>query len=405
MSGDNPIVVGLEESSKKGFIAGTHRTRPPAETFDDYKRVMPMMGITRVANITGLDVIGLPVYTAIRPNARLLSTSQGKGIDDASAKTSALMESIELWHAEHIDDARLRWDTYGRMRRTGLTIDLRALATRAPVATDIPLLWIEGFCLLAQKPTWVPFDLVSMCDLRVGAVPTTALSSSSTGLASGNHVTEAIVHALCEIVERHCEAIWVDAERSARIDPASVSSGISGAVLAMLKEAGVYACIWDCTNADIAVPVYVCEVLDAPDTGRRRLLGSYNGSGCHLSAEVAFVRALTEAVQSRLTFIAGSRDDFFRARYGSTHNESVHRMKWQELTGERDLRPFAPVSLATDTFGADVDRLLQAIERAGAKQAIVVDLTRSDVQIPVVKVIVPGMREVGVSPLEPEATR
>lgn len=44
------------------------------------------------------------------------------------------------------------------------------------------------------------------------------------------------------------------------------------------------------------LPAYVCDVLDAPDAGRRRLLGAYNGSGCHPSAEVALARAITEAV-------------------------------------------------------------------------------------------------------------
>jgi YcaO-like protein with predicted kinase domain len=400
----NPFLTRVD--SRKGFIAGTHRTRSPADTFDDYKRWMPAMGITRVANITGLDVIGLPVYTAIRPNARSLSTSQGKGIDDASAKTSALMESIEFWHAEHIDDARLRWDTYGRMRRRETTVDLQAVATRGTVATDVPLLWIEGFCLLTHEPTWVPFELVSQCDLAVGGVPTTPFGWSSTGLASGNHLLEAVAHALSEVIERHAEVSWARGERSVRIDPASISasasSGIAAAVLSMLQSAGVYSCIWDMTLSDIAIPAYVCDVIDAPDVGRRRLLGSYNGSGCHLSAEVALSRAITEAVQSRLTYIAGSRDDAFRAQYAATQDETVHRLQWEELQRDHAMRPFEPVSLATGTFGEDVERLLRALERGGAKQAIAVDLTREDMGIPVVKVIVPGMQELGAPGAEPE---
>ena len=57
----------------KGHIAGTHRTRAPADTFAAYSRWMPHFGITRLANVTGLDRIGLPVYVAIRPNARSLA--------------------------------------------------------------------------------------------------------------------------------------------------------------------------------------------------------------------------------------------------------------------------------------------------------------------------------------------
>jgi ribosomal protein S12 methylthiotransferase accessory factor len=399
MHGPSSRSSGNQEPVKKGFTTGTHRIRSPEETFADYKRWMPSMGITRIANLTGLDVIGLPVYTAVRPNARSLSTSQGKGIDDASAKTSALMESIEFWHAEHIDEASLRWDTYARMRRSARTVDLGRLATWGPVPADVPMLWIKGLCLLAREPIWVPFDVVSLADLTVAGVPLSPFWATTTGLASGNHKLEAIAHALCEIVERHCEAAWVEAEGSTRIDPTTVSQGVSARVLSRLRDAGVWVSLWDCTDSVIGVPTYICEILDPPDSGRRRLLGAYNGSGTHLSSEIALARAITEAVQSRLTFVAGSRDDFFRAQYGSTQNEAVHRLKWADLLAGRDLFPFEPRSLATDTFEEDVERLLSAVVKGGSEQVIVVDLTRSDVQIPVVKVIVPGMTEFGAPPI------
>lgn len=366
---------------------------------------MPELGITRVANITGLDVIGLPVYTAIRPNARSLATSQGKGIDHASAKTSALMESIEFWHAEHIDDARLRWDTYSRLARREATLYLDAVATRGAVARDTPYLWIEGFCLLTQRPTWVPFELVSQCDLPVAGVPHTPFAWSSTGLASGNHILEAIAHALCEVIERHAEARWADAEKFVRIDPSSIRTGHPAQVLTMLETAGVHTCLWDMTAQGLGVPAYVCDVIDAPDMGRRRLLGSYSGSGCHLSAEVALARAITEAVQSRLTYIAGSRDDTSRAHYAATHDETVHRLQWEQLNAPTDLQVFEPTSLASESFGDDVDRLLARVQRAGAKQVVVVDLTRADLQIPVVKVIVPGLHELGEPNYAREAPR
>jgi YcaO-like protein with predicted kinase domain len=52
--------------------------------------------------VTGLDRIGIPVALATRPNSRSVAVSQGKGLTLAAAKVSALMEAIELWHAEHI---------------------------------------------------------------------------------------------------------------------------------------------------------------------------------------------------------------------------------------------------------------------------------------------------------------
>ena len=95
-------LFGSQHRQEKHWRDGTHRSRSPAETVADYRRFMKPMGITRLANITGLDCIGLPVYVAVRPNSKLLAVSQGKGVDADSARASALMESIETWHAENV---------------------------------------------------------------------------------------------------------------------------------------------------------------------------------------------------------------------------------------------------------------------------------------------------------------
>ncbi|MFE3159315.1 hypothetical protein [Streptomyces sp. NPDC059221] len=81
-------------------LPGTVRARRPEQTWQAVAGHLPEYGITRVADLTGLDVIGLPVWTAIRPASRTLSTSQGKGASDLLAKLSAVMEAIELWHVE-----------------------------------------------------------------------------------------------------------------------------------------------------------------------------------------------------------------------------------------------------------------------------------------------------------------
>jgi ribosomal protein S12 methylthiotransferase accessory factor len=67
------------------------RVRPPEQTWNAIKPRLREFGITRVGEVTGLDRIGLPVWIAIRPNARTLSVSQGKGLDDTAARVSAAM--------------------------------------------------------------------------------------------------------------------------------------------------------------------------------------------------------------------------------------------------------------------------------------------------------------------------
>ncbi len=90
------------ESTTKGYLCGTHRLVAPEVTLSRLARAMPVMGITRIANVTDLDIVGIPVVMVCRPNSRSLSVSQGKGLDLAAAKASGLMESIESYHAERI---------------------------------------------------------------------------------------------------------------------------------------------------------------------------------------------------------------------------------------------------------------------------------------------------------------
>src|SRR5713226_6016242 len=86
----------------KGYVGGSHRAVVPAETVNRLQPLLPAMGITRVANITGLDVIGIPVVMVCRPNSRALAVSQGKGLTLEGARASGIMESAESYHAERV---------------------------------------------------------------------------------------------------------------------------------------------------------------------------------------------------------------------------------------------------------------------------------------------------------------
>lgn len=83
-------------------LGGTIRARHPEETLRIIQPYIKKAGITRIASLTGLDNIGIPVYTCIRPNSKNLSTSQGKGITDSLAMCSAYMEAIEHYYSENV---------------------------------------------------------------------------------------------------------------------------------------------------------------------------------------------------------------------------------------------------------------------------------------------------------------
>lgn len=382
-------------SAPKTYLLGTHRCVPPAETLRRFSPHMRTLGITRLADITGLDAIGLPVYVAVRPSSRALSTSQGKGFDHDSAKVSALMESIESWHAEHTELALVH-DSYRALARRHAAADPGALQANAGATPrrDVPYLWARGWDLLNDTWTHVPFELVtSNFVFPPGYRPTFRITSN--GLASGNHALEAVAHAMCEVIERDAHTMWslraAGDQRASAIDLATVDDDACREVLALLERASVSVRAWDITS-DIEVPAYACQIFEPPGRTRWRTLGAAAGFGCHLSPAVALLRALTEAVQSRLTMISGSRDDLFGRAYDQLGDRDGNQRAWAALSGiEGVVRFGARAALDQPTFEGDVEALSARLRHAGITSAIAVDLSRAELGVPVVKVVIPGL--------------
>jgi YcaO-like protein with predicted kinase domain len=352
---------------------------------------MADLGITRVADVTGLDCIGLPVFQAVRPNSRSLSVAQGKGITREAAVASALMEAVEGWHCERVD-VSLVYDSYAPLSKRARTIDVMRLPVQrgATFRSSYPLLWAEATELMTGESIWVPFECVSTNFVEPNRAGETFVASTN-GLASGNHRLEAIAHALCEVIERDAYALWLarggSNQTGTRIDLTSVDDGAVQDLLSRLSAAGVLVAVWELT-ADTRIPAFICQLVDHPNTPRWAQIGLTGGMGCHLDAVVALLRALTESVQSRLTHISGSRDDMFH--YETQANlDDVHAAV--DLAQRPADKAFSRVDLSTDTFQDDVASLASALAQIGVDSVAVVDLTRAEVGIPVVKVVVPGL--------------
>ena len=352
------------------------------------------MGITRIANVTGLDYIGIPVVMVCRPNSRALSVSQGKGLDLAAARASGLMESVESFHAERIN-LPLKLASYEELRYTHKVVDV----TRLPSVPDsrfhgnLQLLWIMGRELISDTPVWVPFETVHLNYTTAHVVGEGSFLASSNGLASGNHLLEAISHAICEVVERDADAVWKlddpDALTSRRVDLNTIDDPDCLRLLELFERARVTVAVWD-TTSDVGIPSFLCEIVDEVED-RIRALYACTGHGCHPTRRIALLRALTEAAQSRLTAIAGSRDDLSRADYERTRSPDALRRS-RKLTRGQGMRSFADApNWESVSFNGDIEWELERLQAVGVNQVIAVDLTRSEFNIPVVRVIVPGL--------------
>jgi ribosomal protein S12 methylthiotransferase accessory factor len=352
------------------------------------------LGITRVGNVTGLDCIGIPVVMVCRPNARSLSVSQGKGVDLDCARASGLMECAELYHAERIIHP-LKLATWNELRFSHELIQVEALP-RVSVSTFTPdrgLLWIAGTDLFSGRPLWLPYELVHTNYTLPLPSGSGCFVMSSNGLASGNHLLEAVSHGLCEVIERDASALFrfsnLEAQATRRVDLDSIADPSCRALLERYARADVSVGVWDMTS-DIGVAAFRCVIIDRGDNPFRRL-GPIEGMGCHPVREVALSRALTEAAQGRLTLIAGSRDDNLRDRYRETQ-EAQLRERAQERLSQAATRPFGLTPTQVhDTLEADVAAILAGLRRAGLEQAVCVDLTKPEFGIPVVRVVVPGL--------------
>jgi YcaO-like protein with predicted kinase domain len=198
-----------EARTVKAFKAGTHRLIPPEQTVERMRPFMARMGITRVANVTGLDCIGIPVVMVVRPNGRAVSVSQGKGLTLDAARASGLMESVEAYQGERVT-LPLRHGSFAELRDSFPLVDVTQLPRKANglFHYDRPLYWIEGYDLLQGESIWVPYELVHVNFTFSPGNESSNFAASSNGLASGNHLLEAISHALCEVVERDSTALW-----------------------------------------------------------------------------------------------------------------------------------------------------------------------------------------------------
>ena len=379
----------------KGHKSGTHRAISPRETLARVQPYLAPMGITRVANVTGLDTIGIPVVMACRPNARSLAVSQGKGLDLDAARASAVMESVEGYHSENVE-LPLKLASYRDLCAHHTVVDTDLLPQfwwNTSFHPHLPLLWVEGQDWLQHESVWVPFQLVHgqytaalRFDLRSFAI-------TSTGLASGNHLLEAASHAISEVVERdasHRFSLLPQEERAVlQVDLDTVDHADCRDALERFQRAGVAVAVWQLPSR-VPLPVFECLIANRDDDPLWPQ-GPASGFGCHPVRHIALLRALTEAAQSRLTAISGARDDMPRTEYAAIRDAENLRMMRSRACA-KGVRPFpAAPSYEHETFQEDLDLELALLAAAGYQRVILVDLALPGFDVSVVRVIVPGM--------------
>lgn len=361
----------------------------PAE--DTLRRVAPCLaafGITRVSRLTGLDQIGVPVWAAVRPNARALSVCQGKGISDADARASATMEALERAVAEQPSIAQ-EWAAADELASSRTVFDpVEELLAAGTPAFDRrhAISWVKATSLIDGGEVLVPFEAVELDRTKA-----CRYWQSSDGLASGNTVGEAVFHGLLERIERDADTLWKINPPARRredcFDPADLHDAVLNMLVGRVRDAGLRLTVFDMTSEN-GIPAVSALVGPLPTRNAAASLPfATGGSGAHPDAARATIRAVTEAIQSRLTLISGARDDLVASLYDNALPQAVA----EDLSAAARLAPPADVFRDRHGIGTQTAAIIESLRASGLSRIHAVHLNPSEDRFAVVKVLVPEL--------------
>jgi ribosomal protein S12 methylthiotransferase accessory factor len=279
------------------------RSLAPETTLLYAKQWAATAGISKVTEITDLDVLGVPVYVSVRPHARGEAFTFGKGLRRVDAEVGAYMEALEFYFAEpEIGCISTHWgsarDIAGHERADDAILDFVPLLQRE-VDLDGSLLLASAQDLESGAGCSIPAELVFYPAPDVGQ---RLFGSSTNGLASGNSLLEATIQALLELIERDIWSFEFVRPASKLVEPASLPDDLRE-IVERAERNGLQLRVRTIHN-DYGMPFFAAFVFDLNNPSRRTFNG---GWACDLDRDRALVRAVTEAAQSRVAFIHGGR--------------------------------------------------------------------------------------------------
>ena len=384
------------------YFKGTHRVIAPKKTIEINEDKLKTAGITRVADITDLDRIGMPVFTAIRPTAEdgAISIYGGKGITKDHAKASAMMEGYERYSAEKQDSDETIIATADEIAEKGNSIELKSLNLPQQFEKEdvnaLQLEWSLTHDLISGKDYYVPSNAVFHPYTPESNIRS-LFKSNTNGLASGNILEEAILHGIFEVIERDAWSIFELTHKNySQINLDSIESELINDTIDKFESEGIKIKLMDFT-ADVKIPTIAASADDTitRDAGLLTL-----GMGTHLDPEVAILRALTEVAQSRATQINGAREDTVRADFareaGYERMKRINRFYFKQEETQIDLGDIENKS--TTSINEDMEIVKNELVDNGISKILYTDLTRPELDVSVVRVIIPEMELYAIDP-------
>jgi thioglycine synthase len=412
------------QSRQKWSVNGTSRITPAQETLKRVTFISQKIGVTRLADITNMDILGIPNYSAVLPGTEdYIWVYSGKGPTKAHARASALMESIERYSSLPSGGPKnFIQGSYDQLSKSFNVLhpDEIVEPLRFQYNNEMSMDFLSGFDLFSEEQILVP---ASVALFRYSPVPPFVdpfAFHHTNGLASGNVMEEAICHSLCEVIERDATSL---AELRASAIPFHFLQHITNALrekgyalnsiptdkyvddpsifpdidISQVEfqpvkalgekflQAKIPLIIKDITS-DIGIPTFNASSIEwiSHDYGYLA-----EGHGTHPDARVALMRAITEVSQTRAANIQGARDDLRKIRYGQ--NNTDDKRAWQFMPSSKKVKFSEVMSYFNQDILNDIKLILEHLKQTGLNRAIIVNLTNDSIGIPVVRAIVPGL--------------
>lgn len=424
-TGARPFQAPSLTHGKKIFTRdGGHRVVSPEETLQSHAHhVSPITGaVPTLEKASPADNGVLHVYVAGTNGARtcrslgqlrsdLRTRNAGKGTCDVQARASALCEALERHSgvfrgdeprcrtrqrelgdaALSLHDCLLFSERQYREREARNADCSRYSFIPVPFHPEADVEWSPVWSLTRREVRYLP---TAFCyyDYPQPEEATYCLACSN-GCAAGNTLEEAILQGFLELVERDGVALWwYNRVRRPGVDLESFNEPYLDQLCAFLQGHGREFWVLDLT-ADLGIPVFASVTRRTDRPSEQIMLGF----GAHLDPRVALLRAVTEMNQMLSSPLLGLPEKGDEKEH--VDPETAQWLKTATMANQPYLLPAeGPRRLAgsypqicTDDVGDDV-RVCQGLVERAAMEMLVLDQTRPEVGLPVVKVIVPGLR-------------
>jgi len=404
-----PQPVENGPSAKLVMTSGGYRSVPSRITVARFKKhVSPLTGVVKRLEPIEADLpmntnffaqhnFSAPAMSVDQLRSGLSGGSFGKGSTSEQAEASALMEAIERYSGifqgdeirmkrRFIDfapgDAILANDVQ-------LFSEAQFAARHEPAQDDshpIPDP-IDPTAKIEWSPAW------SLRDQRFRYFPTGLMyffyrdfHTDSNGCAAGNTLQEAIVQGFLELVERDAYAIWwYNRSQRSEVDLSEFDDSYIRDIKTQFTDAGRRLWVLDVTN-DLGVPSYVA-IMHWMKDGQENI---EFGSGAHFDRRIALLRSLTELSQFLTIGMMGGGS----GEKSSLDGVTPLRLENYPFLVPADRPTVAPplgINVPLDNAHDQVEACVEIARRAGY-DFLVLDQTRPDVEVPVARVIVPGLR-------------